>query len=47
MDVVAQRVRTTWTKRSRDGPAATVRNGGPADFTGKPNRSVTELGDLR
>jgi hypothetical protein len=115
MDVVAQRVRTTWTKRPRGGPGASVRNrapiafppppgtelhevavdestgfeprfairlqpgewlrrqinqrfgpacscgsdwtyrletlnlayGGPADFTGKPTRSVTELGDLR
>ncbi|GLY41773.1 hypothetical protein Amsp01_077960 [Amycolatopsis sp. NBRC 101858] len=32
MDVVAQRVRTTWTKRSRGGPAAAVRNRVPVAF---------------
>ncbi|MEQ0563670.1 hypothetical protein ABJI51_31720 [Amycolatopsis sp. NEAU-NG30] len=32
MDVVAQRVRTTWSKRSRGGPAAAVRNRVPAAF---------------
>ncbi|WIX87938.1 hypothetical protein [Amycolatopsis sp. DG1A-15b] len=32
MDVVAQRVRTTWTKRSRGGPAAAVRNRVPIAF---------------
>ncbi|WP_166641076.1 hypothetical protein [Amycolatopsis sp. SID8362] len=32
MDVVAQRVRTTWTKRSRGGPLAGVRNGVPVAF---------------
>jgi hypothetical protein len=32
MDVVAQRVRTTWTKRSRGGPAASVRNRVPIAF---------------
>lgn len=32
MDVVAQRVRTTWTKRSRGGPSAAVRNRVPIAF---------------
>jgi hypothetical protein len=32
MDVVAQRVRTTWTKRSRGGAAASARNRVPAAF---------------
>lgn len=32
MDVVAQRVRTTWTKRSRGGPAASARNRVPIAF---------------
>jgi hypothetical protein len=32
MDVVAQRVRTTWTKRSRGGPAAATRNRVPVAF---------------
>jgi hypothetical protein len=32
MDVVAQRVRTTWTKRSRGGPAAAVRHRVPVAF---------------
>ncbi|WP_086843915.1 hypothetical protein [Amycolatopsis kentuckyensis] len=32
MDVVAQRVRTTWTKRSRGGPSASVRNRVPIAF---------------
>jgi hypothetical protein len=32
VDVVAQRVRTTWTKRSRGGPAAAVRNRVPVAF---------------
>ncbi len=32
VDVVAQRVRTTWTKRSRGGPSAAVRNRVPIAF---------------
>lgn len=32
VDVVAQRVRTTWTKRSRGGPAAALRNRVPVAF---------------
>lgn len=32
VDVMAQRVRTTWTKRSRGGPAATARNRVPVAF---------------
>ncbi|MEU4249229.1 hypothetical protein AB0F15_17640 [Amycolatopsis sp. NPDC026612] len=32
MDVVAQRARTTWTKRSRGGPAAATRNRVPVAF---------------
>lgn len=33
MDVVAQWVRTSWTKRSRGGPAATRRNAAPVGFS--------------
>jgi hypothetical protein len=40
MDVVAQRVRTTWTKRSRGGPAASVRNRVPVTFP-RPDSSPT------
>jgi hypothetical protein len=32
VDVVAQWVRTSWTKRSRGGPAAAVRNAVPVGF---------------
>ncbi|MGW5722265.1 hypothetical protein ACWEVP_39250 [Amycolatopsis sp. NPDC003865] len=32
VDVVAQKVRTTWTKRSRGGPLAAVRNAAPVAF---------------
>lgn len=44
MDVVAQRVRTTWTKRSRGGPAAAARNRVPVAFpllAGAPLHEVT------
>jgi hypothetical protein len=44
MDVVAQRVRTTWTKRSRGGPAASLRNRVPVTFPlpdGAPLHEVT------
>ncbi|MEU0793172.1 hypothetical protein ABZ342_24120 [Amycolatopsis sp. NPDC005961] len=44
MDIVAQRVRTTWTKRSRGGPAAAARNRVPVAFpllAGAPIHEVT------
>ncbi|MEU4525581.1 hypothetical protein AB0F52_43515 [Amycolatopsis sp. NPDC024027] len=43
VDVVAQRVRTTWTKRSRGGPAAAVRNRVPIAFPLPPG---VELHDV-
>jgi hypothetical protein len=33
MDVITQWVRTSWTKQSRGGPAATLRNAAPVGFT--------------
>lgn len=43
MDVVAQRVRTTWTKRSRGGPAASVRNRVPVAFALPAGAVVQEV----
>ncbi|MBE8523749.1 hypothetical protein ILP97_40740 [Amycolatopsis sp. H6(2020)] len=43
MDVVAQRVRTTWTKRSRGGPSASVRNRVPIAFSLPPGAGLHEV----
>ncbi|HET6708893.1 hypothetical protein [Amycolatopsis sp.] len=43
VDVVAQRVRTTWTKRSRGGPAAAVRNRVPVAFPLPPGVGLHEV----
>lgn len=44
VDVVAQRVRTTWTKRSRGGPGAAARNRVPIAF---PLPAGVELHDVQ
>ncbi|WP_206797598.1 hypothetical protein [Amycolatopsis sp. MtRt-6] len=43
VDVVAQRVRTTWTKRSRGGPAAAVRHRVPVAFPLPPGVGLHEV----
>ncbi|MFB9690226.1 hypothetical protein [Amycolatopsis plumensis] len=43
VDVVAQRVRTTWTKRSRGGPSAAVRNRVPIAFPLPPGVALHEV----
>jgi hypothetical protein len=45
VDVVAQKVRTTWTKRSRGGPPTAARNRVPAATGFELRFAVRPLGD--
>ncbi|MFD6493479.1 hypothetical protein ACFV99_23735 [Streptomyces sp. NPDC059944] len=41
MDVVVQRIRTSWTKKSRGGPGAARRNAAPTAFSSPPRFNAT------
>jgi hypothetical protein len=46
MEVAVQRIRTSWTKQSRGGPAATVRNSAPTAFR-LPSTTLPLMHDVK